>query len=129
MADILTHFHFLRPYWILLLIPAVLIYYWRHINNSESDSFSKIIAPHLLQHLRMPAKPSSWLNPRSFAAVVFTLFILILMGPSWKQQPSPLSQDQAALVVLLDVSQSMSQSDVQPSRLERAKQKVCETLP
>nr|WP_277602496.1 VWA domain-containing protein [Parahaliea mediterranea] len=50
------------------------------------------------------------------------------MGPSWRQQASPLQQDQSALVVLLDVSESMSQRDVQPSRLARAKQKVSDLL-
>ena len=46
-----------------------------------------------------------------------------LMGPSWRQQPSPLSQDDAALVILLDVSSSMQQQDIQPSRLQRANRK------
>ncbi len=50
------------------------------------------------------------------------------MGPSWRQQPSPLSQDEAALVILLDVSTSMQQTDVQPSRLQRAQQKIGDLL-
>ena len=56
------------------------------------------------------------------------LLLIVLMGPSWRQQPSPLSQDEAALVVLLDVSNSMEQRDIQPSRLRRAKQKIGELL-
>jgi Ca-activated chloride channel family protein len=56
------------------------------------------------------------------------LATLVLMGPSWRQQPSPLSEDQAALVILLDVSTTMRQRDVQPSRLERGKQKIRDLL-
>ncbi|MDH3991358.1 MAG: VWA domain-containing protein, partial [Gammaproteobacteria bacterium] len=69
-----------------------------------------------------------WLNPRGFTNVFMVLSLILLMGPSWRQQPSPLSQDEAALVILLDVSASMQQSDVQPSRLQRAQQKITDLL-
>jgi Ca-activated chloride channel family protein len=56
------------------------------------------------------------------------LALVVLLGPSWRQQPSPLNKDDAAIVVVLDVSSSMEQKDVQPSRLQRAKQKVSDLL-
>jgi len=50
------------------------------------------------------------------------------MGPTWSRQPSPFVEDAAALVVVLDVSSSMLSDDVQPSRIERAKQKIADLL-
>lgn len=126
--EFLTHFHFLRPVWALLLMPWLAIIWVMGKKETSRDMFGGIIAPHLLEHLRVERFYSPWLNPRRFSQLLFILLVTVLMGPSWRQQPSPLSQDQAALVILLDVSTSMEQQDVQPSRLRRAKQKIGELL-
>jgi Ca-activated chloride channel family protein len=122
------HFHFMRPAWALILIPWVFIFVVMNRRQSGDDRFAGIIAPHLLQHLRLARFQSRWANPRSFTAIILSLLLIVLMGPSWRQQPSPLSEDESALVVLLDVSHSMGQGDVQPSRLARAKQKIADLL-
>ena len=124
----LQHFHFLRPAWALVLIPWLGIFWMMRKKIVSKDMFGGIIAPHLLEHLRVKQFDSAWLNPRRFSQAVIILLLIVLMGPSWRQQPSPLSQDEAALVVLLDVSSSMEQGDIQPSRLRRAKQKIGELL-
>ena len=67
-------------------------------------------------------------NPLNVFAVSSLLIIIILAGPTWKQQASPFSEDLSALVIVLDASSSMEQQDVQPSRLERAKQKIEDLL-
>jgi Ca-activated chloride channel family protein len=126
--NFLQYFHFLRPAWALALIPWIGIYWMMRKKIISRDMFGGIIAPHLLEHLRVRQFDSAWLNPRRFSQVVLVLLLIVLMGPSWRQQPSPLSQDEAALVVLLDVSNSMEQRDIQPSRLRRAKQKIGELL-
>jgi Ca-activated chloride channel family protein len=124
----LEYFHFLRPWWGLALPPLLLAFYVMDRKADQGDLFGGIIAPHLLEHLRLSKFQSRWFNPRSFTKVLTVLLIVVLMGPSWRQQPSPLSQDEAAMVILLDVSQSMQQRDIQPSRLQRAKQKVGDLL-
>ncbi len=125
---VLEHFHFLRPWWALALLPVAItitLQWWR---SDESRGWNNVIAPHLLEALRVRQSGGRWFNPVSLSLVVMLLMITILMGPSWRQQPSPLSKDEAALVLLLDISSSMSQSDVQPSRLQRAKQKITDLL-
>lgn len=124
----LEYFHFLRPAFALLLIPIIGIAIAQRRKNTQRDRFGGIIAPHLLDHLRLKRYDSRWFNPANASLVVVLLVMLILLGPSWRQQPSPLSQDEAALVILLDVSRSMQQQDVQPSRLRRAKQKIGDLL-
>ena len=124
----LEYFHFLRPAWALAIIPWLLITMLQNRRQASRDMFGGIIAPHLLEHLRLQRFQARWLNPGNFTKVIAVLLLLLLMGPTWRQQPSPLSQDEAALVILLDVSSSMEQDDVQPSRLRRAKQKIADLL-
>ena len=124
----LEYFHFLRPAWALAIIPWLLITVLQNRRQASRDMFGGIIAPHLLEHLRLQRFQARWLNPGNFTKVIAVLLLLLLMGPTWRQQPSPLSQDEAALVILLDVSSSMEQDDVQPSRLRRAKQKIADLL-
>ncbi len=128
MPPELAYFHFLRPAWGLLLIPTALLlwYLWRQ--PGDQQRFGHIIAPHLLAHLRVGRYRSRWFNPRSLTVVLLLLLAIILMGPSWRQQPSPLQRDDASMVLLLDASASMAQRDVQPSRLERARQKITDLL-
>jgi Ca-activated chloride channel family protein len=124
----LEYFHFLRPAWGLLIVPWLAMIWVRRRQQARRDMFDGIIAPHLLEHLRLKRFEASWFNPRSVSAVFVLLLLVLLMGPSWRQQPSPLSEDESALIVILDVSSSMQQSDIQPSRLQRAKQKVSDLL-
>ena len=126
--DALAHFHFLRPYFALLVVPWALMFFMQRQRANESERFGGIIAPHLLQHLRLRRVATSWFNPRSVTTVFALLTLIMLMGPTWRQQPSPLHEDEAALVIVLDLSASMQQRDVQPSRLARAKQKVGDLL-
>lgn len=124
----LQHFHFLRPYWLLLLLPFV----WFLKSLSQRDDtlahWRKLMSPEILKHLTVQGNNNSPLSPRTSTWIMVVIITIILAGPSWTQQPSPLSEDQSALVIALDVSESMQQTDLQPSRLLRAKQKIIELL-
>ena len=124
----LEHFHLLRPWALLLLLPGAGLIALLHRRQTQKDMFGGIIAPHLLEHLRLDRKDSRWISPTTFSIAIIVIMIIIIAGPSWRQQPSPLSQDDSAMVILLDISSSMEQTDIQPSRLERAKQKASDLL-
>ena len=124
----LEHFHFLRPSWALLLLPWLVVVVMRNQQRDRRDRFTGIIAPHLLQHLRLQRFDTRYVNPKNFSLLFMLLVLLILMGPTWRQQLSPLNQDKAPLILMLDVSSTMQQTDVQPSRLQRAKQKISDLL-
>lgn len=128
LGNVVQHFHFLRPAWALLLVPWVIVFIALSRGESRRDMFDGIIAPHLLEHLRLSQQSRRWASPRNFSMAIFILLLVVLMGPTWRQQPSPLIQDEAALILLLDASASMTQTDIQPSRLERAKQKITDLL-
>jgi Ca-activated chloride channel family protein len=128
MMEVLTHFHFLRPEW-LLMAPALLLFE-RFIRAAQTDpnQFSGIIDSALLEHLRVQKPPIARLNPNSVLVVLMLLLTLVMAGPSWQQQPSPLAEDTAPLVIVIDVSESMATTDIAPSRLLRGIQKIRDLL-
>ncbi|MEA3278774.1 MAG: VWA domain-containing protein [Pseudomonadota bacterium] len=125
----LAQLHFLRPAWLLLLIPALLILWslWRR--QSAERAWRRVLAPHLLAHLllRQEGGNSLW-HPLTGLTLLWILGSLALAGPAWERAPSPFREDQAALVIALKVTPSMLAQDVQPSRLERAVHKIRDLL-
>lgn len=128
LEQFIENFHFLRPAWAFLLLPIIGISLLQRRQQDETRDWQAIIAPHLLEALRVRQYRSHWFNPVSLSLLLMALLVLILMGPSWRQQPSPLARDEAALIIALDVSTSMEHRDIQPSRLRRAKQKIADLL-
>jgi len=124
----LQHFHFIRPYWLFLLVTYLWILRAFHDRDDSMSMWRDVMSPKMLQHLTIMGNNTHWLSPQRLMLYLMVLICLVLMGPSWKQVPSPFSEDKAALVVALDVSASMAQADVQPSRLLRSKQKILELL-
>jgi len=124
----LSQFHFLRPWWALTLVPLIIVLLLQFKKNQIAQRWHDIIAPHILKYLVVQQGHNKIFNPLTLIALLMVLVVLVLMGPSWSRQASPFVEDTAALVVVLDVSSSMQSQDVQPSRLERAKQKVTDLL-
>ena len=54
--------------------------------------------------------------------------IIALAGPTWRLELAPFIADQAALAIAIEVTPSMQAQDIQPSRLQRAAQKVRDLL-
>ena len=117
-------FHFLRPL-LLVLVPIALAlpFAWRR-RRDPRRAWEGVIAPHLLEALLVGVQGRRRVRPVDGAALALGLAAIAAAGPTWRREPPPFAQDQAALVVALDLSATMSASDVAPSRLERAKQKV-----
>ena len=128
LLDSMQHFHFLRPYWLLAF---VIIYYIIRAFSLRDDSLSQwrsLMSKQVLTHLTVSGNNNHWLSPQKMSLILALPLCIVLMGPTWQQQPSPFSENNAPLVIALDVSKTMEQGDVQPSRLLRAKQKVIELL-
>lgn len=124
----LSSFHLLRPLWLWALIPAAGLWVLMVFEQHGTWRWERVIAPHLLKHLiRRPGR-RAWTRPTSVALPIFLIGIVALAGPTWRRQENPFVQDQAPLIVALDLSQSMNAIDVQPTRLERAKQKTRDLL-
>lgn len=126
--EFLGAFHFLRPWWLLGLIPLLLTMLYAKRLKDPVTHWQKTIAPHLLKALTVKGERGQWINPISVSVMAMVLGVLAVAGPSWERKPLPFVQDEAALVIALALSESMNQTDIQPSRLERAKQKITDLL-
>ena len=121
-------FHFLRP-WLLLGIPlAALLYVLAHRREDRSRAWVGIIEPHLLKHLVVVSGSRSRYRPAHAVALALALGSAGVAGPTWEREQTPFSEDVAPLVIAMDLGTTMDAVDVAPSRLERAKQKVLDLL-
>jgi Ca-activated chloride channel family protein len=124
----LTEFHLLRPWWLLLLLPSLLLL-WRLLKQHQSESaWSRVVDPELLRALQRGSDTPRSRLPTLLLFSFWLLALIALSGPSWERQPTPGWESEAALVLLLDLSPSMSASDLPPSRLERARFKLMDIL-
>lgn len=124
----LSNFHFIRPHWLLMLVPILLLYWLLRRKHSAVKQWESFISPHLLKHLIVGTEQKRRLRPVNLLIPVFILACLALSGPTWLQEPLPFTEDEAPLVIAVDLSREMNAVDIQPSRLERAKQKVRDLL-
>ncbi len=128
VAAAVLPFHFIRPEWLLLLIPAALLW-WRLRRHADGrQAWQGIIAPHLLDHLLGGEDRKARFGPLEWVGLAWLVAIIAIAGPTWQHEPSPFADDTAALAIVLKVTPSMTTEDVQPSRLERATQKVHDLL-
>lgn len=124
----IEHFHFLRPLWLLMLLPMawVLWHYWRR--QERGGVWQNVCDSHLLPHLLIGSGTRASRIPLVLMALAGLLSVLALAGPTWSKLPQPVYHNSAATVVLLNLSESMNAPDVTPSRLERAKLKLLDFL-
>ncbi|MEC6830202.1 VWA domain-containing protein [Photobacterium toruni] len=121
--QLFDNFHFIRPLWLLLLVPFSMVIYLRWQQDSKNEWQQQ-----LPQHLRcvLTIGDSGWKKqlPLKLLGILMLVVIIICAGPTWEREPSPFGEDKAALLIVLDNSESMLQKDLAPNRLERAKQKI-----
>lgn len=126
--DSMQHFHFLRPYWFLAFVALVYIIRAFSLRDDSLAQWRTLMSPQILSNLTVSGNNTHWLSPQKMSLILSVPLCIVLMGPTWQQQSSPFSENNAPLIIALDVSKTMEQSDVQPSRLLRAKQKIIELL-
>ena len=124
----LAHFHFIRPEWLLALIPAILIAALLFRRYQRSTAWADTIDPELMPFLLVqpPKKPS--VNPLPILLIAWVVSILAVAGPTTQKIPQPILEREDALVIVLDLTWSMYASDVTPSRLINAKRKITDLL-
>jgi Ca-activated chloride channel family protein len=123
-----TEFHFLRPWWLLALVPAVGLGWFLWAAEDAGRAWRSLVAPHLLPHLLTGREERRWLRPAALLLAGWVLAAVALAGPAWQREPAPFAEDTAALVIVMKVTPSMQSQDVQPTRLARAAEKVHDLL-
>ncbi len=127
-VSLIENFHFLRPLWLLALIPVLLFFVAMWRVNSVVTAWDKAIDKSLLPYLLDRSKNASQRTPLILLFVAWALSILALAGPVWEQLPQPVQKREDALVIVLDLSLSMFAPDHTPNRLDLAKRKLRDLL-
>ena len=128
MLDMLADFHFLRPVWLLGIIPCVGL--WLSLRRADRlpASWHRVIVPELLEHLVTNRRDTQGPRPLGWLIPLGVLGCVAMAGPTWKLADTPLGPDESALVVAFESSQSMNGRDVGPTRAKRAAFKLKDLL-
>lgn len=120
-----TSFHFIRPWWLLLLPLATTLWWFWQRHSDPLNGWRQQITPALLgalttggtQHRRLPVQ---------LRLIVWLLAVVAIAGPTWKPEPSPFADDATPMLILLKAGTSMNLPDPAPSRIDRAHLKIAD---
>src|SRR3546814_9058068 len=114
--------HFLRPWWLLALVPAGALCVWLGWRRRNTGSWAGIIDAELLASLRLEtgiavrrSAPWPWL------ALAWSVALLALAGPSWQRDQTAAYRGSDAWVLVLDLSPSMAARDLSTDRVQPAR--------
>lgn len=128
MTELIANFHFLRPFWLLALLPAAALWWLILRRAGARRQWEQWVDPELIDGLLVQGGQQQRIRPVHLLGFFWLLTALALAGPSWQREPSPFAEDKAALVMVLKVTPSMEETDIAPSRLQRATQKIFDLL-
>lgn len=125
MIEAISHFHFIRPGW-LLLMPLAIGLWWLWLRSSEPlRGWRSQISPALLEALTVGGHAAHSRQARWLLAG-WLLAIIAVAGPTWRKEPSPFAEESPPLMILLKADKSMEPANQQPTSLERAKLKIAD---
>ena len=120
--------HFLRPEAFYAFIPLLLFVVLYLTGKATSRSWKSVCDKRLLPYILTAGGKKSSTLPVVLILLTTAISITALAGPVWKKLPQPVFREESALVIALDLSQSMHATDVKPSRLDRARLKVLDLI-
>ena len=128
LLDQLQLFHFIRPWWLLGMIPITLlvVLLWRR--QAAYGNWQRVISPNLLPHLMKGYSGRPSRAPLMLLLVCWLLACIAMAGPTWRKLPQAVQKKVNAQVIVLDLSLSMYSTDLEPSRLIRARMKLTDIL-
>lgn len=124
----MNDFHFLRPWWLLALLPCMGLIWRLNAAHDPVHRWRTVIAPDLLPHLLVHAEQRRLVSPIVLLSVCWSLVVVALSGPTWQREPAPFGDDTAVLAIILKVTPSMQEQDLQPTRLARSVEKIHDLL-
>lgn len=119
--------HFIRPEWLLALVPLalVLLSLWRQHENHSA--WNRYIAPHLAKILVTQGSKKSR-RPLHLLAFTWLIATFALAGPAVIKQSLPVFAAEQGRVLVMDMSVSMFATDLAPNRLTQAKFRATDLL-
>lgn len=123
----MAEFHFLRPWFFVALLPVILAIWQLKRQQTEQSGWLNLIPDHLAKQLIQGDNKSS--KPFLFIpAIVLSIFVIALAGPTWEKIPQPVYQINQGSVIVTDMSFSMLATDLKPNRLTLGRYKTLDLL-
>jgi len=122
------YLHFIRPYWLLALIPLALLLWLLFRFRHKKNVWTQVCDRHLLPYLLVGEHTASQWLPFVLLGMAMFLSVIALSGPSWSHLPQKVYRSLAARVIVLDLNKNMYATDINPNRLVRAKYKIHDIL-
>lgn len=124
----MSEFHFLRPWALALLVPAVLLWLTSRHAADSTQRWAKVIDHELLK-LFVVGGASRWrLAPHDLLLAGWIVAAVAIAGPAWQREPSPFADAERPVMIVLRVAPTMTTPDLAPTRLDRARQKIADLL-
>lgn len=119
--------HFIRPEWLLALLPVALIslLFWRR--HSQQSAWKQYIAPHLSQ-LLITQNLDNKSQPKWLLILCWLIAVIALAGPAINKQNLPVFATEQGRVLIMDMSLSMYATDLSPNRLSYARFRATDLL-
>lgn len=124
----MSEFHFLRPWALALIVPALLLWLASRRSADTTRRWARVIEPDLLKLLVVGGSSRWRIAPHDLLLAAGIVAALAVAGPAWQREPSPFADAERPVMLVLKVTPTMLTSDVAPSRLERARQKIADLL-
>ena len=80
MMDFLSAFHLLRPWWLLLLLPAIALWWLERRAGDRMIGWARVIDPELLKHLIVGRESDRRLTPGDVLLVGGVIGIVAFVG-------------------------------------------------
>ncbi|MEP9375973.1 VWA domain-containing protein [Aquabacter sp. CN5-332] len=128
MTELLANAHFLRPWWLLLLGPAVMLWWLERRALDPAARWRGVIDPVLLRNLTVGVDAARRFAPKDLLLAGWILGIVAISGLTFRQEPSPFAAAARPAMFVLKVTPSMLTEDLKPTRLDRARQKMADLL-
>ena len=125
--SVVADFHFIRPLWLLLLPVAIWLWWLSRKAQDPLRGWRAVMDRDLLDALTVEQSsgPAHKFRGAGLLAA-WLLAIIAVAGPAWRPEPSPLADDPVPVMLVLKAGETMEQSDMLPSRMERARLKVAD---
>jgi Ca-activated chloride channel homolog len=104
---------------LLLLIPAIVVWYWFRLRSKESDVRYSTLLP--FKNIRPTQKERLRHLPFILRMTALTILIIALARPQSTSKGENVYSEGIDIVLALDISGSMLAEDFQPNRIEAAK--------
>ncbi len=127
--NLLADFHLLRPWWLLALVPALVLWLLLKHYRHQHSAWQRVIAPHL-QHLMLSGQLLLRRQPQALPLLMlcWLLGVIALAGPSWQKLAQPAFTLNKATVLIVDMSISMRATDMTPDRFSQQRFKALDFI-